>query len=266
MKQLVCSTINAGLELEYEGVHYTDVHDALLEMDDIYWVADIDHSLRPSDFNTELKFRRPLQGRAIMNALANLSVLDDFDVECSWRCGMHVHIDYTGAQYAEAHNTFILSALLEPVLFEWGGPSRVESKFCGTTSMLAPSFINPGDRLRAMKYSAVNLKSLENFCTVEFRYGDATASRKRMLDYINVNLALRLASAQFDNGWELVESLMRAPSRSAWIEANMEPLAAELLLPAARKHDTSNPWGGLATSAIMLADHQETVPNFFIGR
>lgn len=267
--KLCCSTINAGLELEYEGVNYTTIRQDLRKIGDECWHAERDGSLRPYDHNTELKFQGPLQGNLILQALDNLSILDYHrdQITTSWRCGMHVHIDYTGISYIVAHNTYILSAMLEPILFAWGGPSRVESKFCGPTTQLAYSFAkNKGRLLDAKKYSAVNLRSIAERNTVEFRYGDITLDRARMLDYINVNMAMRIVSEQFESGWDILDSILHANSCAAWIDRHMHPLAAKELLPVAVEQEKDYSWGTIAPAVALLAEHQEDVPAMIVGR
>lgn len=266
---LCCTTINAGLELEYEGVPHSAVARALIDIDDSYWHAARDGSLRPPERNTELKFDGPLQGKLIIQALNNLHVLDQFSdvIEPSWRCGMHVHIDYTGISYLVAHNTLILSAVLEPVLFAWGGPSRRESKFCSPTTQLAYHFAKTkGQMLAAKKYSAVNLASLTERNTVEFRYADTTLDRQRMLDFININMSLRMVSENFETGWEILDSVLAAPSCAAWIEKHLHPLAARPLLETATGLEATYPWDSIAPATALLAEHQETVPTYVVGK
>jgi len=273
MNRWVSNTICVGLELEYEGVSYMTVQEAydatftkrLLSFSD-------DGSLRPRRMNTEIKFSGPLSGELIDEALAQVAtLLSTHRHHISWRCGMHVHVDCRGVEFVRPYRSAILATLLEPILFAWDGTGRQENKFCQSIvdSVYAylPAIARDGRPAfpQLTKYSLLNLRSLFELGTLELRFAGSTDEMARVIDFMNIGMGLREASAGFSSGEELVVSVLETPSLSQWIERHTHPLFAEQLVPIAEAGRHVMPTLASMNAALALVEYEQHLKPTIIG-
>ena len=181
-----------------------------------YWLITKDGSLR---HGSEFIFNGPLAGDNIITALSRLQ---DFlgvhryngrPAKVSNRCSVHVHLN-AGEWTKPFFDKFLLIYLLtEKVLFRTVHPGRVKNNYCRMlsdsifinyfTHNLLPikdfnetfsSFIH----YNCEKYSALNLKPLARFGTVEFRHHHGTTDLKEVLNWINIIFSLVNAAKKFE--------------------------------------------------------------------
>jgi len=238
MKTLVSNEVCCGLELEYEGVSYGDTERAYVRGP----VAGLlsfheDGSLRPRGRNTEIIFNQPLAGPNVGIALSDVGYLiDTLPYEVTWRCGMHVHIDFRGLSFAQATKAIVIAAMLEPVLYAWDGGGRQENKFCQSITDSVATYLEGsilGGNLNLTKYASVNLSSLRVTGSMELRFASGTKDIDRMTRFINIGFAIRQATLAFVDGVAIVKSFAYAGSLEKWIETYMHPLVRDDLLAAA---------------------------------
>lgn len=281
IRTALCSNqIGVGLEMEYEGVSARTsmgIGDTMAANGEELLLLNFktDGSLRPNDRNTEITFYQPLSGKNILRALDQIKRINaEVGYEVSWRCGMHVHIDHRGASYATAYRGLILFTLIEPLLFQWAGPARRESKFCPATSDILLSIwddkSNPARTMalqkkmpRLAKYSAANLGALHRLGSVEYRYGNSTTDTDIMLDYINIGMGLRLIAEEFESGYEIIEAVLTATTPNEWLrEYAPKPMAKALERTAADMDALASEVSIFA--ALKLAERETDVPETII--
>lgn len=265
LRQLLDTNTRTGLELEYENVSHDITHDTLYRVhEDMLWQAERDGSLRPGDQNTELKFGVGLSGKQVIAALNQLAALDDLPYKISWRCGMHVHTDYSGLINDVAFRALIISSILEPAMFTWCGAARVESKFCSPTSY-SSDYVLRGNHFQPQKYTAFNLAPLQGLGTCELRVADSTRDTRLMLDYINLGFELRRLGREFESGWHILDTMVQHKTSTTWIERHLHPEVAKFLVPAAEESIDKMKWIDGFASAALMAEREEKLEKFAIG-
>lgn len=187
-----------GIEVEVEGCRK-----ALPSKDkeSAYWEAKEDHSLRNNGM--EFVFREPLFGTDVVLALQYLfNKAEENNWKISERTGIHVHVDMRNMELNKFQNFCILYALMEPAIYAWVGDGRDRNIHClpwytadADLDTIGAVFCKPTlavGLLRGIsRYSGLNLNSLQQFGTVEFRHLKTTFNYTRILDWLNIILALR---------------------------------------------------------------------------
>lgn len=183
-----------GIEVEVEGVNYK----AVLPK---FWEGKQDGSLRgPQEERAEFT-TIPLRPRQALIATAILwPIMKELGKPSfSWRTSVHDHINVMDLREEEFKSLMVLSALFEPLLFNYVGGSRAQSVFCvpiteSCSHQLLGGYLRGKIGFRKLvlekwyKYSSVNMARLldrpsePRLGTVEFRHMGGTA---------NVNVVLR---------------------------------------------------------------------------
>lgn len=193
--------VHLGVEIEAEGVR-----DAAWTVPDPHWRAVNDGSLRNS--GVEFVFRRPLTPK---EAVAALTEFDERGAtyDYSKRTSVHVHVNVLDISSPALLRFIILYLIFERVLYNRFGASRYSNNFCVPAhvneSLLA--FLSGIDRRRVvkhilqrersgragngLKYGGINLSSLGNYGTLEFRFCAGTHEKETILLLVNVLCALR---------------------------------------------------------------------------
>lgn len=137
----------------------------------------------------------------------------------SWRTAIHVHIDVRDLSEEQLTKVCELYSVIEPLIFEWEGNNRNESRFCvpwyacpaAVKKMLSVVNNNNNDVYVVQnafekfgKYSALNLTSIPRFGTLEFRHMQTTDNIDKIRKYINLCLRIVEAGSNLiDAGYEL---------------------------------------------------------------
>lgn len=176
-------TINSkslvGIEVEVENAaHIARVNDI--------WAIKGDGSLR----NGGVEFvTRPILASDAPAALAHLMDLLKADACFSPRTSVHVHVDYTECQPEDVFNTVLLYSIFERVLYRFCGKQRIKNIFCvpiTETNLLmhyAAQGLKPG---RWCKYTGLNIKTLENYGTIEYRHMAGTPDVQKLCLWIDM--------------------------------------------------------------------------------
>lgn len=168
-------TQRMGIEVEYER------HQGEIPAFD-YWAWEHDNSLR----NHGIEFiSQPLTDAERPAALDELhEYLDGSGLEAHARCGVHVHMNVQFWTWKQLFTFLSTYALVEPYLFNQYAPGREDNHFCvpltlnerlvdglATDAAALRSGRAVGlELLRCSKYSALNLKPIQNLGTIEFRH------------------------------------------------------------------------------------------------
>ena len=170
-----------------------------------YWACTRDGSLRNMGYEFVSHILWPYKvSRALDLVLPHVS-----RGVFSWRAGIHVHVDAADLDDEQLRSMAKLYAMLEPVIFEWEGTNRDQSRFCvpwytcnaGVRSMFEAVASSAGSINDAFnrfgKYTALNMIPLCSLGTVEFRHMQTTEDKERIINYIN--LCLGIVQAGRDN-------------------------------------------------------------------
>jgi Putative amidoligase enzyme len=225
-----------GLEYEWENTskfpYQTYTHNttlnAIATAVKSYFAFHVDGSLRENGM--EFTFREPYAGTRI---LAAIDAMDDaaraFSFTASYRTSLHVHLDLSELAYPkDAHRVAALYALVEPLLYKFVGQNRDGCNYCipwyanphhylRYAAVLKPfqkgftedRFTNDlgiklGSELNANKahhkYSGMNMMSMGQFGTVEFRQAPVNMQKEKILAWINI--LMRIKKYVMDSQWE----------------------------------------------------------------
>lgn len=203
-----------GLEFEFENTGMVARNRGLPTTPwSHYWEWHEEGSIR--DGGSELVFVEPLFGR---DAIVALEGLMSFAQENGWRAsnrtGLHVHLDVRDMEVMQLVGMCVLYAIYEPAIFHWIGDNRENSHFCvpwykaeGSIleaaeiikSAVKPAADGPNLELlnsaeRYQRYAAFNLQALYRYGSIEARHMKATTDVRRIMDWINVLMALKRAT------------------------------------------------------------------------
>lgn len=219
-------TLHIGVELEMEGM-FPAVRRHSQPNGFNYWQVDRDGSL--DEHGVELRLAEPLSGVDLTKAMEELRVLFS-KLRPHPQNGLgstHIHVDMRDASVQDAVQALFLSAILEPLLFEFmEAPERAELNFCLPVTYSFPllhtwgiclhedredSRLPWGDVMVALrdstpKYSAtsgVHLFGAGKWGTVEFRHGRALSGKNADPDllelWIKAAMCIRLATQGRNN-------------------------------------------------------------------
>lgn len=192
----VAGITEAGIEIELENVTNASLNTE-------YWRSISDGSLRNN--GREFVFNGPKGGRDLFLACVELDTfLSRQQVDGNWRCSTHVHVNMRMATVRQLKNTIIGALIYEKLLFRLSGFHRYSNNFCAAfgfaqhqLAILAAAWdMEDSDFLNYVctswdKYSALNLRPLASYGSIEFRSSAAEWRKGRLVRLANRFLALR---------------------------------------------------------------------------
>lgn len=199
-----------GIEIEVEGYRLPIVKK--------YWRNEDDGSLKgPETREYVLKMPVDLAGVAeALNYLEKEYVAHGTVVEESIRAGIHVHVNCQKLTMKELYNFFVVYLILENVLVQWCGGSRVGNLFClraqdaenlitkiklaAVTSKFRGIF-----RDNNLRYASMNVKALGDYGSLEFRAMRGTRDFNLVYKWAKTLLGLRGYARQFDSPKRIIE-------------------------------------------------------------
>jgi putative amidoligase enzyme len=226
---LVLSKCFVGIEVEVENfkpIPYEKMNSRLSEL----WEVVRDGSLRNN--GAELRFIDPLFGEDIIDAV---HVLETEAKKYKWlsspRAGTHIHLDVRNLEFEELEKMCLLYCFAEPLFFAVGDPTRANSNFCvpwGKEQETMETMVHvkraSGDVKKKStmagfeKYSALNLRALIEFGTVEFRHFPSTSNAEDLLLWINMAMCLKRGIREFEEeGQNLIDSISQYGPRD-WLQ------------------------------------------------
>lgn len=211
-----------GVELEYEGVSVGTAYHLLRPVNkDGIWSVHADGSLRPRDASCELVFNGPKNEKQSEQAVRIWSDIaekinsehpapprrPEFEGDAdapmyfhtNWRTAMHVHVDARSEPRKFIPPIVALCTLMDPLIFNWDGHHRYESKYC---TPLSRTLLRIRDRLRPSittrgttpvmlalgndRYMSVNFAALSRHGSIEFRQPQSTVCGDSILEFLKI--------------------------------------------------------------------------------
>lgn len=225
-----------GIELEYEGV--TGVFDT-----PVGWKTTHDYSLRAGGMEF---VSRPLKDTELDTKVRRVvNAAKQGGAKATIRCGLHVHVNVTHLTWHQMYKFITLYTLLEPTLFKEFAAGRENSHFCVptwcNTSLTECLYVDgqrlrsgitipgvtranwaaaaaylrgkdmPGSRpkltmLQTPKYAALNMNSLKQFGTLEFRQAPSTLAYTTIVRWAKLLLRIQTEALNFESPEEIVHT------------------------------------------------------------
>jgi len=201
VKDLILSRCFIGIEVELEGLPKTAFKNNLK-----YWEFRQDGSLR--DYvgrATELVSSR-MFGKDILNALDELNTFGTkFTPSLSERTSIHIHLDVRNLSKEQVLTLVFVYLIYEQMYFAMAGMERKNSNFCVPLSKTIHELSNIAKTFSKRtgeedlhyylgefsKYSALNLRAIRKFGTLEFRHYPGEFRKNKILEWINAIMALK---------------------------------------------------------------------------
>jgi len=191
---------NVGLEVELEGLSAMG-----RLMRSHYWATVNDGSLR--DGGAEWKFIGPLFGKDIELALSDM----DTHIKklrnnpaISSRTSVHVHLDVRDMNTQQLATLLAVYAIFEKAFVRYHGGTRSDNAFATPWYKTQLYYLRAGTALfnesvgvaadlmrRFSKYSALNIKSLFTFGTIEFRHMPGCYDVDKIAEWIDIIMHLK---------------------------------------------------------------------------
>lgn len=180
-----------------------------------YWKVIRDGSLR--NHGLEVVLREPTLGQALIDSLDELQeIINDAYADYSHRTSVHVHLDIRDMTVEQLFNMLFYYFYCEKAIFNYVGQGREENNYCipwWKTEELKTSLYRiysamkeeDSETIRHIindnmnKYSALNLKVINQFGSVEFRHHYGTHDKNRLLEWINIILSLKKQALTIDH-------------------------------------------------------------------
>jgi hypothetical protein len=201
---------DVGVEIEVEGVD--------LPVDIRGWAAVHDGSLRGESLEYVLK--RPVPIKDLPEPLDRISKAYKAcgsKVRDSFRAGVHVHVNVQQLTHNQVFNFICLYLIMEELLVDWCGDSRVGNHFClrgqdaewlitkleaaATAGTIVGFFTDD------VRYSSINPVALGKYGSLEFRAMRSTRDMNLIVEWAELLVELRSAAQRYDNPKQIVEAL-----------------------------------------------------------
>lgn len=192
-----------GVEIELEGISSFNFDD----VDTNLWNIKTDGSLRDG---YEFVFRNPLKGINIQDAIEGLSGFFESKQETkgspilSERTSVHVHLDVRDFNRNQTVELIKVYMLFEGIIFNYVGTYRSKNNYCrpliGSDFQSVLHDIYTCDTLYRLidviseycsKYSALNVRAVRTFGSLEFRHHPGCYTDKEIMNWINIILSLK---------------------------------------------------------------------------
>lgn len=201
-----------GIEIECEGRNLP-TGPALQK----FWVTHADGSLRGE--STEYVMAGPVPRKSVIPALEYLDELfkeNKTKIKDSYRTSVHVHINMQTVPIRQAYNTVLMYGILEDILTEYAGATRVGNLFCLRMSdaefmlqeMRRAAITDRYDLLNnnTLRYAGCNIKSLFDHNSLEFRAFRGTTDMKLIAEWVDIILQIKDSSLTYANPSEMLQN------------------------------------------------------------
>lgn len=190
-----------GIEIEAENMQFNikDINEQLS-----YWEVKLDGSLR--NYGAEFVSKK-LRGKDIFLALYELNSClqtNKIELDFSERTSLHIHADARFMTLDQLRSFITYYLIHEPLLFEYVGHNREDNNYCipyymntQGVSNLSGLFKDIGEARNilailnnAKKYEAMNIRSIQEKGSIEFRSHYGTSNSEIVLKWVRILLSI----------------------------------------------------------------------------
>lgn len=250
-----------GVEVEVENLARIDPNTTL-----VFWRMNEDGSLR----NNGHEFVSvPLAASFVNPALTLLFRGLNKGHVFSKRTSVHIHVDFRQVTLDHLFGTLLAYHVVEPLLFKFVGGNRSNNIFCVPWASSYPfqtlngnsRFATVVENLAPSRYSALNLAALAKFGTLEFRHMPGTNDTKKIMNWLNILLSLRLFGLKHDAHAHILNKIVALNTNSQYaqfVESIFGDLTA-LLDTRTLLEDMERNVMDVKTSLLNAKFHQEVI-------
>jgi hypothetical protein len=221
-----------GIEIELEGRHLPIVNDGV-------WLTAEDGSLKGGKEAHEYVLGKPVALENFRTTLEGLvGYFSASKVDNSIYAGTHLHINVQDITTKQLINFICAFIVLEEILVDWCGPTRAGNHFClrsGDARWLIEKIrkIILEEKIQDvnhdnLRYSAINLKSVAKYGSLEFRTLDSTLDVERMVKWANVLTRIRDESIKYESPDMLLKAISSG-GMSGFVQNMLGIYAADFL-------------------------------------
>jgi hypothetical protein len=203
-------TGDLSLEIELQG-------HGLPHISNDIWNTKTDGSLKDDAEGLEYLFREPLPFDQVETELYKFVLrFRDSDVLDSFYAGTHVHINVQDITLRQLLCYICTYIVLEDLLVEWCGPTRVGNHFClrmndadylidYIKNMISED--NVTDLSENLRYSSMNIMSIPLFGSLEFRSLSSSLDVERMMKWCKILMRMKKNSILYGTPDVLISSI-----------------------------------------------------------
>lgn len=221
-----------GLELEIEGNNLPSqgqVEKVRGKTSGAVWHTKTDGSLRGEALEYVLSSPCNVdEVDSMIDGLYDLFGKVGTELRLTNRCSTHVHVNMTGKKVNEITSAIALWTAFEEPLTLWAGEERVNNHFCLTAKDVNQgtvgawrSFLRTGSTrwTEHLKYSALNILTLNRFGSLEYRVMNASEDPQRLIDWTKFVFHMTsFAGTQFKNPMSLLYAMSERGGRDLFHE------------------------------------------------
>lgn len=200
-----------GIEIELEGSKIvSQSYDTAVTKT---WTLKDDNSLRNSPQRAEYVSSFPIDFKHIGDHLLELSEYLESNnalIKNSHRCSVHVHRNVMDVDVFELYKIITIYYILEEVVLNLYGNTRKGNRFCLRLkdAIMTPNNIRAGfigfQFSRDRRYSSLNLSSINQIGTIEFRGFDSVTNVRDVFNYISTIENIFEAAKVFDDFQDII--------------------------------------------------------------
>lgn len=224
-----------GIEIECEGKNLPGQNH--LEK---FWVTHADGSLRGESI--EYVMNGPVPRKDVIPALTYLEDLfkeNKTKIKDSYRTSVHVHINMQSVSICQTYNTVLLYGIVEDILTEYAGSSRVGNLFCLRMSdaefmlheLRQGAVSDRYDHLNnnTLRYAGCNVKSLFDHNSLEFRAFRGTSDMKLIAEWVDIILQIKDAALTYENPSLMLQNFSNL-GPEGFLKKNFNPSLCKLIM------------------------------------
>lgn len=206
-----------GVEIELEHLRYFGTVEKMGMQGKGLWNVVKDGSLRDHglEFIMSTPNGQPLKAGDIIRALMQFKKgMEEYETthgdppRCTVRTSLHIHVDVRDLEIPQLQKFILLYVVFEKILFNHADPSRYHNAYCRSIGLhqdvqerlaqvvkSSASGHGLASKLeKGNKYDAMNVLSVRQRGSMEFRLMRGTYDTKLILEWINILLALKNAA------------------------------------------------------------------------
>lgn len=257
---------DVGLELEIEAgalPNEGDLATIITPKSKVRWAAKADGSLRGE------AVEYVLTGPAYIDEVPLLlgGLWDKFrqrgtQFRLSNRCSTHVHVNMSGKKVNHLTSIIALWTTLEEALINWCGEERKSNHFCLTAKDSIPliqkwqEFLRTGrmDYPEGFKYSALNVRTLRQIGSFEFRPMRASTEPEPLLDWTRfIHGLTKYATEKYANPQVLASDLSELGGIELFTLIAREAGCSALFIDQVLSHPDNRDFHGMAMEGFRIA-------------
>lgn len=270
-----------GVEVEAENVQFNSSKETDY-LRDVGWRLDHDGSLR--DNGCEFILHSPLFGKDLVTSIQELCKIgNEKKFSMSERTSVHVHLDVRDMKPSCLSRLISLYLVFEKALYRFSSDNKREHNIFCIPYYLSDFnihrlhyLVNNGDEINRnklyssfsafQKYSGLNIMSLFNFGSLEFRHLSGTLDSEKIIEWINIIQSMKKYAINSDLDVEKLPEYISGESPRSFCKQIFDPFMFDHLFNYDNWEEDIYSGIRVAQDAIYGEGYVRTDNDFFVSK